>query len=372
MNMPDTTGDLLRDTAARVFRDHCEPSVPAAAEQGVWPARAWVALEEAGLPRALLPEAAGGFGVAVTDALSLLRVAAGFALPLPLAETMLASWLLAEAGLPVPDGPLTIAPVVAGETLTLVGTLTGDRLHGVASRVPWGRNAAAVAVLVEQPGLTRVALVTQGGWTATPGENVAREPRDSLQFDGATATVGPVGIGAAELRGIGAALRSQQMAGALVRLTEMTTQYAQDRVQFGRPIGKFQAVQQNLAVLAGQTAAACAAADLAAEAFAAYGEPSGGESGGGESGGGKRGGLPILPIAAAKARTGEAAGIGAAIAHQVHGAIGFTFEHSLHFLTRRLWSWRDEFGNETEWNRLVGRHMAKTGADRLWFALTAA
>ena len=83
-------------------------------------------------------------------------------------------------------------------------------------------------------------------------------------------------------------------------------------------------------------------------------------------------GIRILPIAAGKARTGEAAGIGAGIAHQVHGAIGFTHEHALHFLTRRLWSWRDEFGNETEWNRLVGRHMAAQGADRLWYEITAA
>ena len=132
----------------------------------------------------------------------------------------------------------------------------------------------------------------------------------------------------------------------------MTTQYALDRTQFGRPIGKFQAVQQNLAVLAGQTAAAGAAADMAAEAV-------------GDS-------IRLLPIAAAKSRCGEAAGIGAAIAHQVHGAIGFTREHSLHFLTKRLWSWRDEFGNETAWNRLIGRHMAKAGPARYWAEITAA
>jgi alkylation response protein AidB-like acyl-CoA dehydrogenase len=202
--------------------------------------------------------------------------------------------------------------------------------------------------------------VPQGGWTVEPGENIAREPRDSLRFDGSPVSLRPVGSGAAALRAVGAALRSQQIAGALLRLTAMTTQYAQDRVQFGRPIGKFQAVQQNLAVLAGQTAAACAAADLAAEAVAAFTSAV------------HDGGLRVLQIAAAKARTGEAAGIGAAIAHQVHGAIGFTFEHSLHFLTRRLWSWRDEFGNEAEWNRLVGRHMAAAGADRLWAELTAA
>jgi alkylation response protein AidB-like acyl-CoA dehydrogenase len=138
----------------------------------------------------------------------------------------------------------------------------------------------------------------------------------------------------------------------LERVTEMTTQYALDRTQFGRPIGKFQAVQQNLAVLAGQAAAAAASAGMAADAV-------------GET-------IGLLPIAAAKSRCGEAAGIGASIAHQVHGAIGFTQEHSLHFLTKRLWSWRDEFGNETVWNRLLGRHMAKAGANRYWAEITAA
>jgi acyl-CoA dehydrogenase len=137
----------------------------------------------------------------------------------------------------------------------------------------------------------------------------------------------------------------------------MTCQYAMDRVQFGRPIGKFQAVQQNLAVMAGQTAAAVAASDLAAEGVAAHE---------------KNGGVRILPIAAAKSRCGEAASISAGIAHQAHGAIGFTYEHSLHFFTKRLWSWRDEFGNETEWNLLVGRHMTAAGADRLWAEITAA
>jgi alkylation response protein AidB-like acyl-CoA dehydrogenase len=150
----------------------------------------------------------------------------------------------------------------------------------------------------------------------------------------------------------GAALRTQQIAGALARLTEMTVHYAQDRVQFGRPIGKFQAVQQNLAMLAGQAAAAVAGADLAAGALAD--------------------GIAVLPIAAGKARAGEAAGIGAGIAHQVYGAIGFTFEHHLHFLTRRLWSWRDEFGKDAAWNRLLGLHMARAGADRLWAEITAA
>ncbi len=105
-------------------------------------------------------------------------------------------------------------------------------------------------------------------------------------------------------------------------------------------------------MLAGQSAAAIAAADIAADALA--------------------NGLPALQVGAAKARAGEAASIAAGLAHQAHGAIGFTQEYELHYATRRLWSWRDEFGNEAEWNGVVGRAALAAGPDGLWPALTAA
>lgn len=350
--MTDSAGDLLRETASRVFQEQCGPEVLRAADAGEWQAAAWNAIADAALHHAMLPEAAGGYGVPVADAMSLLRVAGEHAVPLPLAETMLASWMLGHAGLTVPAGPLTVAPVVAHETVTLRREGGQTVLSGSLSRIPWGRHAAAAAVLAQEAGQTVVALVMRDAWTVTHGENVAREPRDTLHFTGPAAAVAPTTLTAQDLRAAGAAMRAQQIAGGLVRLTAMTTQYAQDRIQFGRPIGKFQAIQQNLAVLAGQTAAACAAADLAAEAV-------------GET-------VRLLPIAAGKARAGEAAGLGASIAHQVHGAIGFTFEHTLHFITRRLWSWRDEFGNETVWNRLLGRHIAAAGADSVWAEMTAA
>ena len=142
------------------------------------------------------------------------------------------------------------------------------------------------------------------------------------------------------------------MAGALSRALALSVGYAQTRVQFGRPIGKFQAIQHNLAVMAGQSAAAIAAAAMAADAL--------------------EGGLPPVLVGAAKARAGEAASVAAGLAHQSHGAIGFTQEYELHYATRRLWSWRDEFGNEAEWNAVVGRAMLGAGADGLWSAMTAA
>ena len=82
-------------------------------------------------------------------------------------------------------------------------------------------------------------------------------------------------------------------------------------------------------------------------------------------------GDPSFEIAVAKVRVGEAAGIAAGLVHQVHGAIGFTYEHSLHFATRRLWSWRAEFGGESGWAMELGRRVAARGADALWADLTA-
>ena len=350
--MSDT---LLRQTAERLFAARITPALRVAAERGEWPDAAWAELENAGLTRALVPEEAGGFGMEAAEALTVLSVAGQHAVPLPLAETMLAAWLLAGAGLEIPDGPLTIAPVSLDDDFTLAPDGDGWRLLGRAKRVPWGRNAEYCVVLTGG-GVPRVALVPATDWSCGPDENLAREPRDTLRFDALLPreSVAPAasGIDRAALRAAGAAMRSLQMAGALAEILAITTQYALDRKQFGRPIGKFQAIQQNMAILAAQQAAATAAADGAAEAMGA--------------------GLPMLPIAAAKIRSGEAAGIGAAIAHQVHGAIGFTYEHRLHFLTKRLWSWRDEFGSEAEWALLLGRHMAEAGADRLWSEITSA
>ena len=155
----------------------------------------------------------------------------------------------------------------------------------------------------------------------------------------------------AKLTLIAAAARTQQMAGALERILDQSVQYSLDRSQFGRPIAKFQAVQQNLAALAGEVAAASAAADGASEAIAEHGIASD---------------ITAAQVAIAKIRVGDAAGSGAAIAHQVHGAMGFTYEHTLHHSTRRLWGWREEFGNETLWAERLGHMVAAAGADGLW------
>jgi acyl-CoA dehydrogenase len=336
----DAPSSLIQDSANRLFSEHITTALRVAAEAGDFPHALWNAVEAAGLPRALLPEASGGFGLGAAEALSLLTVAGAHAAPVPLAETMMAGWLLAQAGLEMPDGVLTVA---SSESLAL----SDGRLSGSAARIPWARDAAHIVVQLDG----FVAIAAPASYTLIHGQNIAREPRDTVTFHG-PATHAPAGVTADQFRLLGAAMRAQQLAGALGRVVETTVQYASDRIQFGRPIAKFQAIQHNLAILAASHAAASAAAEGAADAV--------------------EHGLRPIPIAAAKLRTGEAAGLAAGLAHQIHGAIGFTYEHHLHFLTKRLWSWRDEFGAEPEWAARIGRHIAAAGADNLWAEIVAA
>jgi acyl-CoA dehydrogenase len=337
--MADT---ILYDSAMRLFADHATQAVLAEAETGLWPGDLWQAVEEAGYLD-VLEDGPGN----MVEAATILRAAGHHAAPIPLPETMLARFLCAAAQLPAPDGVLTIAPVEPGDRL-IVG---GGAISGSAGHIPWGLESAAIAVAAER----EVALASSGAFSWDAGDNIAHEPRDHLSAAGARGETRmlPDGIDGALVLRLGALLRAAQMAGAMEAALAISTQYANERVQFGRPIGKFQAIQQQMAVLAEHAAAAQVAVENAARAVA-EGRPSAG-----------------FACAAAKIRAGEAAGKVAEIAHQVHGAIGFTQEYRLHRVTRRLWSWRDEFGNEAYWARELGRRIATAGGDGLWPLITA-
>ena len=294
---------LLAESAQELFRRHCPSEVIA---EG-WSPELWLLVERAELTE----------GAATAELAEVVRVAAQYAAPIPLGEDALARLLLARAGLAAPPGPLTVA----------------DFYNGRAERVPFARVASGI-VAVGPEGL---ALLQPPSYRVSEGLNLAGEPRDTVEADPFEA----VGEGAV-LRRWGALLRSVQMAGALERVLQLTVRQADDRQQFGQPLRRFQAVAHQLAELAGEVAAARAAADAAAE------DPQ------------------IWKIAAAKVRCGEAAGRATTIAHQVHGALGFTDEHVLHHFTLRLWSWRDEFGTEEEWASVLGGLLRED----LWKTLT--
>jgi acyl-CoA dehydrogenase len=349
--------NILLDQADRLFQQHCNKDLLAAADRGEWPAGLWQAVEDAGLPLVLVPEAVGGVGLDLADVARLVRHAAYHTLPLPLPETVIANAVWAEAGGEAVTGSLTLAPTNSVDRVTI--RRAGDKfaLEGSARRVPWGLRTDYVLVFAQdQDGQNYLCLLTRSGIQAgnERTRNVAYEPRETLRFDGVTPAAdavrpAPTSLDADGFLLLGALFRAQQMIGGMERCLDYALTYANERVQFGRPIGKFQAIQHMLAIAAGHFAAATAAADVSAESYRTPGFG--------------------LSVAIAKARCGEAAGQVAAACHQVHAAMGFTQEHPLHFATRRLWSWRDEFGSEAIWQERIGRMVCAKGGEALWAML---
>lgn len=341
--------ELFESTIERLLADLATPSYVMACDGGEWPTALWQALDESGFTLAGVSEALGGAGASWSDMYVLVRAAGRHSVPAPLAEALLGNWLLSEAGLEGVAGSLSIA----ADTDLL---LDDDRVFGSAYAVPWGRQVEALVAVATQSssGKPSVVLLKRSDASElTLSLNIAGEPRDDLGYTGAQVLAQaalPEGFAGNVLELGAAMLRSAQIAGALHGLLDMTANYARERQQFGKAIGSFQAIQQQLAVFAEQAAAAGIAAEAA---FAESGD-----------------GLAELTIAAAKISTAEAAGIGAGFAHSVHGAIGFTEEYPLHLLTRRLWAWRSEAGSASLWSQRLGQRICQGGSDGFWPLLT--
>jgi acyl-CoA dehydrogenase len=354
---------LIEDSAARLFASEVDKAQRLRAEAGELETTLWRQVVDIGLPLLLASEAAGGFGQTWSAAYPVLRGLGYWQVPLPLAETMVAAQLTALAGFELPDlgdGALTLIEQGRGNQLQVDGPAHAPTLSGVAHAVPWARHAQAALVSLADGRLALLDLQDAPGVTVQARANHAGLPSDSLTLNQARLrAIAPNPLPLQEpVWTLGAIARSAMLVGVLESALAQAVSYAGERVQFGKTIGKNQAIQQQLALMAGDVAAARVAA-LVAAADAPGGEP--GDSGFAAT---------RFSTAVAKVRAGEAASRGAAIAHQVHGAIGFTHEHALHFATRRLWAWREEFGTDADWAAELGRAAITARASGFWPALT--
>jgi acyl-CoA dehydrogenase len=340
-----TVDPLLVETAERALAATCTHEAVQAAERDAWSSEVWDTVAEIGLPWVGVPEPAGGAGGTLVDAVALLGVAGRYAAPVPLAETgVLGGWLLAAAGLPVGTGPLAVVPGRREDDLRLAD----GRLSGTAHRVPWARSADRIVALVDG----RVVSVAPDRARVEPGTNLAGEPRDTVHFHGVApdeAADAPAGVDADALRFRGALTRAALMAGALLAMSELSVGYTGERRQFGQAIGRFQAVQAHLVRCAEEAVLVDLAVQVAAR-----------EAARDEARDDAR-----FEIASAKLLADDAARVATRAAHQAHGAIGMTQEYSLHQLSRRLWSWRAEYGDRT-WPERLGRAVVAHGADGLY------
>lgn len=307
----------------------------------------WREVEQMGLP-GLLSDYEGELDHPERTALALAQLTGYYCVPLPVVENMIARALLRMAGIEAPDGLLALA-VVEGAS---IDHSTAPELN-ISGKVvvPWGRHAGHLVLAAEAGGQQFIALVPSvtPGVEVAHGRNLAGEPRDPVVLTRAKCTARAM-PGAVETASMNATrYRAALMAGAAESALDMTIEYVSNRTQFGKPLGKNQAVQQALAGFAGELAGALSACSLAFSSA-----------------------MPKWrTVAIAKMRCDVAATIGCNVTHQAHGAIGVTAEYPLHLRTQRLWSWRAENGSGASWARRLGQDFIARGADGLWPAITS-
>lgn len=312
---------------ARLMDELVTPAAVRAVERGGDITSLWASVEDSGYLDALVSEEAGGAGLDMGVVHGLWQILGRHAVPLPIGETMIARALLTAAGQDVPDGPILLA------------TVDGD------GRALLSLGRTAQHVLVENGSGLRLCSAASGAPQAM-GAGGDLSARFQWPMDDAALFDAPP----AGLRAYGAVLRAALIAGAADELVQRTSDYAVQRVQFGKPIGRQQALQQNLAVMAEHAVAARLASQL-----------------------GCAGGLSLSLVSAATAKSvaSRAAALVANTAHAVHGAIGISEEYDLQLLTRRLHEWRLADGSESYWNRILGAQRLASDAVSVDFVRSA-
>jgi alkylation response protein AidB-like acyl-CoA dehydrogenase len=310
---------MFAEAIEAILAHHCTPAVVRAIEAGGSAQPLADAIAESGFLELLATEERGGGALGWRDFFDVVTLLGAWAVPLPLAQTM-ASRRLARGDDELPPGQITFAPQLAR------GSNRG--LH--AANVPFARTTQHVIGALDD-GLVLLPVAA----ARLQPNGIHGSLAASLHWSNAEPRKLGSGMPAQQFQAIAALIHAGLLAGAIKRSFDITMQYANERVQFGKSIGKFQAIQHQLSAMAEHAAAS----RMAAEAAFAAGEP-----------------LPTLTACAvAKARTSEAAQLVASIAHGVHGAVGVTEEYDLQVFTRRLHEWRIAHGSESHWHRVLGQ-----------------
>jgi len=311
---------MILEALERVLDDHCSSAAVRRIEAGDLSGPLWDTIEQAGFLDVMKAEDLGGAGLSLPELFPILECLGRHCVALPIAQSIVARALMG-AQATVPPSMVTIANRLQRRT-------TGDL---VCVRTPYGLLADYVLthdgdalLLMSTAGAERACVGDPRAASATltwrnvaPVLRVVRDEQDMTAFT--------------------AAMAAALLSGAMQQTFDMALAYCNTRVQFGKSIGKFQALQQQLSVMAEHVLAGAIAAECAFRSEGQTPSP--------------------LAGAIAKSRTSEAASLVAATAHAVHGAIGMTDEYDLGLLTRRLHEWRMSYGAEEHWNQIIGHHI---------------
>lgn len=343
--------NLLEQTVDRLFQDLARAESNdnlGAPEQ----ARMWEKIEELGIANIFLPEEDGGMNGSWLDASIIFRLCGYYALSLPVCETAIARKLAHDHKIEIPVCPIALGRcsngIISGNDAADPPLFTGT-IRTVSTVLG---NSMIISSLPSSTDFDYVLLDPRHAYGTMESTNVAGEARHTYHFENVRGLMlKGDGDGPNRMTRYGAVLRACQSAGALAGCLEKCLQYTGDRIQFGRPLKRFQAVQHQLALLAEEAAAVYSASSAAACAMEKD--------------------EAAFEISCAKLRSNQAAGPATSITHQVHGAIGFTREHKLYLHTQRLWAWRSEFGNDQYWAQIIGRQMLDLNRESAWSLITS-
>ncbi|NUT16065.1 MAG: acyl-CoA/acyl-ACP dehydrogenase [Cupriavidus sp.] len=353
--------NMIEETVKRLLANEVSRELLTAVEAGAFAGALWQAIADAGMTKILCHEAHGGIEASWPEALPLFYQVGYTQAPVPLAQAVVGQYLASRCGLDLAaDSVFALAAGAQARSLAWTSAEDGKpaTLSGTMTAVKWARHAHWL--VIEAAGQLCLVDANGPGVRIEAKADAASLPADTVVLDQAPAAhalaAGIAGL-SRPLEVFYAATTAAQLTGALEYALDLAVQYVKDRVQFGKPIGKNQAIQQQLAVLAGEVACSYAAATTALRDLPAIHQHSAPQA--------------EFSAAVAKVTTSDAVRTGASIAHQVHGAIGFTYEYPLNFATRRLWAWRAEAGTSTEWAERLGEAFIQAGSEQFWPHLTA-
>ena len=338
--------ELILDVVEKMFKDHVEKETVDLLEEGKWASELWSILQNNEMLNVAVADQHGGADGDVDDLFSLYRLIGKYAVPVPFVEHTLANYLLEFVGL-TPSMKNNTVIMDELQALDVKETLVSGSLNNV----PWARHVEELVTLAKSENELYVVKLSLINSSIVPQTNLAAEPRDHVTVK-EQPIIEQVLIKEDQLikmKKLITAANVATMSGAIEKAYRLTIRYSKEREQFGRPIHRFQLVQQHIALLAGEAALTEASFDNMLKALAEDRENN--------------------EVAFARLRIDESSKLVATSAHQVHAAIGVTHEHSLHHYTRRLWAWRDEGDTALYWKQELSKKLLQSTGD-LWSFMT--
>lgn len=334
----------LQDAAARFLDEQCPTTrVRAAmASDEAYDRDLWLAMIDLGWPAMAVPEDQGGLGLGSVELAVLLEQTGAHVAPTPfLQEVLVLDALVGAAARGVEDAGW-LDPVLQGDTVVAVAW---QPLHAERDGARWllsGRTGPALFapiadVLVvpgrEADGTERLFAVSLTSRAIAPEPAMDQTRQLGWVELEATAALHLGGSEAADaFFDLGALAHAAELLGAASRVLDLTVEYAKERVQFGRPIGSFQAVKHHLADARLAFEFARPLVYRAAWSLATHDAERGHH------------------VAMAKAQASDAALLAGRVALQCHGAIGYTTEYDLHLFMKRAWALAASWG-DAAWHR---------------------